>query len=166
MRKDKIRAKVSEKTRADFQPHIEIPQDRKTLFYWDGIVYNGHCVVDGRRCYFTWLEDLIESIGEWEKFQFTLTNGDEYLSVCRDLNGVHVYGCYVMTQEQCDHVDGSHNMYNISPFRGVRNQELVGYWFVDGLEIAEDTFFHGTIDNLEKLTKEEIDFIDSIPLVA
>lgn len=170
-------------SRDDFKPEIH-PSKVKPFFKWDGIMYYGECYVNDRRCYFVWIEDICESVGEYMKFAFHY-NSQHYIYVEREKNGVHVFGAYYMTDEQISHIDKWYEVYhscknekarieafnaagleryNISGdlFLDVRKQELAGYWFENGLEDHNDIYYHGLVEDIKNLPQEKQDFINSL----
>jgi hypothetical protein len=177
--------KLSEQTRADFQPQIEKPTELKTWFRWDGQPYFGECTIDGKRCFWIWCDSLNEEIGEWERLRYQV-NGVWWQTVEREIKGCTVYCAHVMTKLQCDNIDLYNKIWNENRNDRPKFEEalkavglpdmivkiiddrhalpIVGYWFLEGAEHSEENMFYGPESKLEKLEDAERYFIESLPI--
>jgi hypothetical protein len=177
---------LSDRRRADFQPQIEPPVNLTKWFSWDGQPYYGECTIDGKRCFWIWIDSLNEEIGEWEKMRFQI-RGAPWLRVERNIKGCTVFEARVMTKLQCENVDLFNKIWREnsgdrpkfmdalkavglpdSIFDVVDNRKdlpIVGYWFREGAEYSEETLFSDYETKIETLNAVTKDFINSLPEV-
>lgn len=163
------------------------PTSIEPFFRWDGIHYYGECWIDGLRCYYLWMDDVVTSEGKWVRIDYEI-DGVAKVEVERERQGYHVYAAFEMTEAQRDHLDTWHSLYDAhrdrgedalkeaflaagldryklsgDAFKNVAQQKCVGYWRVNGLEYYSVSDFCGTLEELRALPQEKQDWVMSLP---
>jgi hypothetical protein len=144
--------------REDFRPIIQ-PEKRNPYSRWDGIDYYGLCEIDGRTCYFDWIDEVADEPGPWRKVRWDYKDV-LYVTVERDLPGVRVYAAYGLTG--LEKLGGLWKLSDPTRKR-IKERPPIGYWFEDGLEDSVEILFEDPESEIVTLPLDQQEIIASLP---